>query len=126
MNNENNFIVGDENEAEIQDLLDTLADLKAQQTELAQPFVEQINALEKEVAEATAGIAEQIAALERAVKRAIIAHGASVKSTRMHAIYVQPRVTWDTKRLDGYAEAHPEIKTFRRVGKPSVRITTVE
>jgi hypothetical protein len=76
------------------------------------------------MAEATSEIDEQITALERAVKRAIIAHGASVKSTHIHAIYVQPRITWDTKRLEGYAEAHPEVKAFRRVGKPSVRITT--
>jgi phage host-nuclease inhibitor protein Gam len=126
MNDKNDFILGDENEVEIQDLLDTLADLRAQQTALAQPFAEQIAALEKELAETTSEIEEQINALERAVKRAIIAHGASVKGARMHAIYVQPRITWDTKRLEGYAEAHPEIKAFRRVGKPSVRITTIE
>jgi len=30
---------------------------------------------------------------------------------------------WDTKALDGYAVAHPEIAQFKKLGAPSVRIS---
>lgn len=38
------------------------------------------------------------------------------------AIYMKGRVSWDTKALDGYAAAHPEIAQFRKEGAPSVSI----
>lgn len=31
----------------------------------------------------------------------------------MIAVYVK-RTTWDTKKLEGYAVAHPEIVTFKK------------
>lgn len=38
------------------------------------------------------------------------------------ASYGQLRVSWDTKALDGYAAAHPEIQQFRIEGLPSVSV----
>lgn len=118
----------DENEQEIadaieiRDLLDILAELNAQRTALAMPLAEQIAALQEQMTGATAEIDEQIAAVQNAVKRAIMAHGATVETDHLRAMYVKPRVIWDTQRLEGYAEAHPEIRVFRREGEPSVRI----
>lgn len=39
----------------------------------------------------------------------------------------KPRVYWDSKALDGYAAAHPEILQFRteKMPNPSIRIDTV-
>jgi hypothetical protein len=38
---------------------------------------------------------------------------------------VKGRVSWDTKALDGYAVAHPEIEKLRIEGAPTVRIAKV-
>ncbi len=122
MLDENEQEVADE--IEIRDLLDILADLNAQRAGLAAPFAEQIAALQAQLVQATADMDEQIAAVQNAVKRAIMAHGATVETEHLRAMYVKPRVIWDTQRLEGYAEAHPEIRVFRREGEPSVRIVT--
>ncbi len=114
------------NELEIQDLLDALADLQTQLYAIAHPFEEQIAALEQQLTEETAEVAGQIIALQKAIKRAVITHGATIQSARLRAVYIQPRVVWDAKRLDGYAEAHPEIKVFRKLGDPSVRIVALD
>ena len=36
------------------------------------------------------------------------------KGKYLHAIYMQGRVSWDTKRLDSFSVAHPEILNFRK------------
>ena len=59
--------------------------------------------------------------IEHEIKSAVLDNGASVKGI-YHAIYVKGRVTWNSKALDGYALAHPEINKMRKTGKPSVRI----
>ena len=48
--------------------------------------------------------------------------GHGVKAEGGTASWVKPRITWDTKRLDGYAVVHPEIEQFRKTGKASVRV----
>jgi len=55
-----------------------------------------------------------------------ISVGESVKGSHLQVVYSSPRVTWDTKGLDGYAIAHPEITIFRREGKPSASIRNRE
>lgn len=113
-------------ETQIRDLLDILAELQEARDAAIAPLVARRKALEAQIAEAAAEFDAQIEALRKAIRQAIVAHGDSVQTERIRATFVQPRVTWDTKRLDGYAEAHPEIKAFRRVGKPSVRLTLIE
>jgi hypothetical protein len=122
MSYEEEFGLVDEDIVQIRDLLEILAELRAERSAKAAPFAERIAALEEERDAATAELDEQIAAMEAAVKRAVVAHGESVEAQHMRAIYVKPRITWDNQRLEGYAEAHPEIKAFRRVGNPSVRL----
>ncbi len=41
------------------------------------------------------------------------------------AVWSKGRETWDTKSLDGYALAHPEIASLRKVGDPSVSIRKI-
>ena len=45
-----------------------------------------------------------------------------LKGSLLHAIYAAGRASWDTKALEGYAVAHPEILQFKKVGEPSVSI----
>ncbi len=48
--------------------------------------------------------------------------GESVKGTNLQAIFIKGRQTWDNAELDKYAEKHPEILKFRKIGNPSVSI----
>jgi len=82
--------------------------------------------IEAEFSEKINKIAEKIAALETEIKQSVITYGASVKGSYLQAIYARGRVSWDTKSLDGYAAAHPELLAFRREGEPSVSIRVVK
>jgi hypothetical protein len=68
---------------------------------------------------------DKIAKINEEVRAEVLAIGASVKGTTLHAVWVKGRVSWDTKALDGYAAGHPEISQFRKEGQPSVSIRPV-
>lgn len=63
-----------------------------------------------------------LAVAEKAVREAVLKGGETVKAGGLHAIISAGRVTWDTKKLDGYMAAHPEVARFRKVGDPTVSI----
>lgn len=65
---------------------------------------------------------ESISELEAEIKADVVAAGESVKAERISAVFMNGRVSWDTKALDGYMAAHPEIERFRKVGNPSVSL----
>ena len=65
---------------------------------------------------------ENIQSLESAIKSEVKAFGQSVKSELIIAVWAKPRVTWESKGLEGFMVAHPEIKAFRKEGEPSVSI----
>lgn len=98
---------------EKQRLIDTVLTpaIKAQLTEIDAEFEQR----ETEIANA-------IASLEARVKADVAALGESVKSERLHAVYMKGRVAWDAKALDGYAAAYPDLLRFRSEGEPSVSI----
>lgn len=110
---------------EIQDLLDVLGELYAQRAAVVGPLPAQIAELQAQVTALTAAVDARIDAVQKAVKQAVATHGATVESSRVRATYIKPRITWDGKRLEGYAAAHPEIKVFRKEGKPSVRLVVL-
>lgn len=126
------------NEAQIKELLDRLAEYQSQRDsanlekqalidEVYTPEIKQRMAeIEAEFAGKTETVNENIAALEAEIKQAVINHGASVKGSFFHAVFAKGRVSWDTKSLDGYATAHPELLTFRKEGDPSVSIRTAK
>ena len=122
------------NENEIKQKLDQLAEFQSErdvamlekQRLLDEVYSAEIKTrmaeIEAEFAGKTEAVNENIAALEAEIKQAIITHGASVKGSVLHAVFAKGRVSWDTKSLDGYATAHPELLTFRKEGEPSVSI----
>ena len=65
------------------------------------------------------------ALLEADIKADVLKAGASVKGAHLQAVWSKPRVSWDTKALDGYSAAHPELLTFRKEGDPSISIRKV-
>jgi len=121
-------------EIEIKQKLDQLAEFQTErdvvmlekQRLLDEIYTAEIKArmaeIEAEFADKTEAINKNIAALEAEIKQAVIEHGASVKGSVLHAVYSKGRVIWDTKSLDGYATAHPELLSFRKEGEPSVSI----
>lgn len=68
-------------------------------------------------------IATERAQLEAEIRNDVMVSGQSVKGEVYNASYVNGRTLWDTKALDGYAAAHPEILQFKTVGAPTVRIS---
>ena len=75
-----------------------------------------------EYAPQESAIAEKVAALEAEVKAEVIAGGVTVRGGALQAVFSKGRTTWDTKSLDGYLKAHPELEEYRKVGEPSVSI----
>ena len=71
------------------------------------------------------GLAVELDQLTQRVKEAVLAHGASVKGTGLHAVYSPGRVSWDEKFLQGYAATHEEILQARIEGKASVSLRKV-
>ena len=67
-------------------------------------------------------ILQQKSTLEAEIKQEVLQTGRTVKGTYHAFVWSKPRVSWDTKALDGYAAAHPEIAQFRTEGSPSVSV----
>ena len=67
-------------------------------------------------------LAQQKSMLEAAIKQEILQAGRTIKGAFHSFVWSKPRVSWDTKALDGYAAAHPEIAQFRTEGSPSVSV----
>ena len=65
---------------------------------------------------------EKIATLEKEIKVDVLEHGTTIKGTHLQAVWNKGRVSWNTKALDGYLVAHPELESLRKQGKPSVTI----
>jgi hypothetical protein len=109
--------------AELQAAQDvTRLDYDAKRKSILAQVQDQLDALDAEYQSLLGVAGERIGNLESEVRALVLANGASVKGTKLHAVYTKGRVTWDTKGLDGYAAAHPELATFRKEGTPSVTI----
>lgn len=122
---------------EIAQKLDQLANFQAQRDVLEmekkalidQLIPPEIKARIEEIEEEFAGRKEvvdaNIAALEAEIKNDVLRQGITVKSTFLRAVWHAGRVSWDTKALDAYAKARPEVLAFRKQGEPYVSITKV-
>ena len=121
-----------------QELLEQLANVEAQaqlinihfddlrKNILTEEIQAQLAEIEAERAETMKSVAAGIETLREQIKAAVIANGSTVKGSMFQAVYVKGRDSWDTKALDGYAAAHPEIIQFRTTGNPSVTIRSVK
>lgn len=81
--------------------------------------------IEAEFAGKTEAVSDKITLLEGEVKELVKTEGASVKGQFLHAVFTKGRVTWDSKALDGYAKAHPELTEYRKEGEPSVSLRKI-
>jgi len=122
---------------EIVAMLDKLSELEAQQDALRLKKTELINGvLTEEIRQQIADIelefspdekalAEVIQAMNDMVKKATIVHGGSVSGAHRQAVYCEGKVSWDTKGLEGYAAARPELLAFKKQGLPYVSIKSI-
>ena len=85
---------------------------------------QKIAEIETEFSEKNIAVNTKIAALEYEIKADVISGGETVKGDYLMAVFTKGRVSWDTKSLDGYAAAHPEVAQFKKTGDPSVSIRT--
>jgi len=123
---------------EIEKLLDDLAEMRSnlRETEtgkqalidsvLTDEIRQKMDDIETEFAPLLANVQERIAKVESAIKEAVLQSCKTVKGRSLQAVWSKPRVTWDTKALDGYVAAHPEVEQFRKEGRPSVSIRLVK
>ncbi len=85
----------------------------------------QVKEIEEEFDTTLEIIQDEITEIKDVLKGQVIQHGESVKidlgTGTASAVFVKGRETWDTKRLNGYAVAHPEILVLKKVGDPTVR-----
>ncbi len=104
---------------ELDDHLDVIKMDKevAIETVLTEEIKAKLAAIDIEFDEISESIRSTVAGLETEIKTLVLEAGASTKKGEGYgAIYIKGRVSWDTKALNGYAAAHPEIDQFRKVG----------
>lgn len=112
------------------DLRDQQAILNLKRNELRDvvlaPITLQLAEIDAEMAPMFENVGTALQDTELRVKSFTLEAGASIKGDRLMVVYAKGRTSWDGKRLDGYATAHPEITAFRTVGDPSVSIRNVK
>lgn len=101
----------------------TRLDYEAKRAEIMATVQEALNELEAEYAPLMDSGRERLQALEAQAKELCIMRGQSAKVDGLAVTYVKGRTSWDTKALDGYAAAHPEIERFKSEGNPSARLS---
>ena len=123
---------------DIRELLDKLADSKSaidllrfQQEELVESILTeeqriQIGDIRSEFGGKIESFERDVKQLEDSIKALVSASGESVKGTKLHAVFISGKTTWDGRGLSGYAVAHPEICAFAKTGEPSVQIRVVK
>lgn len=100
----------------------TRADYDAQRAAILQAVQAELDALEAEYTPLFDAAAERTAALEAEIRAEVLANGASVRGSRVQAVFARGRTSWDTAGLDAYAADHPEVQDFKRQGAPSVSL----
>lgn len=121
---------------QIESMLDDLASLQSLLDEIAlqkqecidrvlAPVKDQLDSIEEEFAVRTAHVSDEIAALTNRIKTAVLQHGSTVRGRFLQAVWSKGRAKWDTRALQGYAKAHPEVLEFYQEGDPSVSIRKV-
>lgn len=86
---------------------------------------EQLDDMDIEQKSAQEPVQEYIEKLTAEIKQDVIKEGTTAKGDFLMAVWNKGRVSWDTKGLDGYAVAHPEMSAFRKEGDPTVTIRKV-
>lgn len=117
--------------------LDELADIRAtadamridyekKRTEILKAMQPELDALDAEYQPMLVSSQARAEALEAEIKDAVVHHGASVKGTRIYAMFFGGRVSWDREKLEHYGKTHPEVMSFRKEGDPYVSLRVLK
>ena len=101
-------------------------DYEAKRAEILKSVQADLDALDAESILLIETSTSRMGKLEEEIRNDVLQHGASVKGGRLYAVFNRGRVSWDTKELDHYANMHPEITAFRKQGKPSVSLRSIQ
>lgn len=101
--------------------IEMLVALELKRDAMSQPFKDQIAQLQESMDDLTSGIDMEIAHIRSVVEEKVLETGKSFTDAPYQVIYCKGRETWDTKKLDGFALAHPEILDLKKVGEPYVQ-----
>ena len=122
---------------QIKKLLNDLANFEAQKEVMRFEKEELINGvipadlrkaisdIAEEFADKTIAVDENIDRLREEIKQLVISDQKSIKGTFLQAVYNNGKITWDNKELEKHMQAHPEIVSYRKVGKPFVSIRNI-
>jgi len=121
----------------IADKLEQLAEVKAQsdvlqiqknelRAKILATVQDQLDALDAEFNGPESHLQTLAAELESEIRAEVLASGATVKSSRLQAVWMKPRVTWNTDALDALVGVFPMIAEHRKFGQPSVAIRNVK
>lgn len=101
-------------------------DYEAKRAEIMQKVQAELDALASEYQPILDSAEENISTLENEIKTDVLLHGESVASGRYRATFTRGRTSWDTKGMEQYAAAHPEVLKFRKQGQPIVTLRVVD
>jgi DNA polymerase-3 subunit epsilon len=124
----------DQSSTTVSDYLDHLYEKQQQMAALRETYnqrhaaimakvASELTALDDEIRPLMDDMMNQISIMSDTIKTTTLKRRKTFKGSHLQAMFVNGRVTWDTRALDGYTAAHPELNTFRKVSEPSVRIT---
>lgn len=85
---------------------------------LTEEIKEQLREIEEEYAPDIQRAGEVLKELEDDIKFYVSDLGETVRSDIADVVFYKGRKSWDTKGLEGYAVAHPEVLQFKKFGKP--------
>lgn len=100
----------------------TRIDYETKRTEILKAIQAELDALDAEYQPLLEASQVRTDALEAEIKEAVVHSGASVKGTRIFAMFNRGRVSWDREKLEDYGKVHPEVMNFRKEGEPFVSL----
>ena len=102
------------------------AEYERARAEIMAKVQDELDAISAEFTPRLTAVSNKFTALETEIKAAVKAQCKTEKGERWQFVFSKGRVSWDTKALDGYSAAHPEILQFKAEGEPSVSIRAVK
>ena len=122
---------------DIKEKLDLLSDMQSQADVIRMHFddlrkmiltpeiQQQLADIDAEMVTSIESLQTGIDQLTSEIKSDVVTGCTTVKGNYLMAVWNKGRESWDGKLLSGYAVAHPEILTARKIGEPSVTIRKV-
>lgn len=93
---------------------------------MTEEIKQQLKAIEEEFAPDLERLDTLIANSSKAIKDRCVELGETVTGPTMRVTFNKGRASWDSKALEGYAHAHPEILAMKKTGKPYASLRTLK